>query len=151
MDKVQKIISALNTPELRPIIDKNALIKTGLLQEVLDHAIKKHNKDRNWEPLRGIAQLFAASKYYYAIIEYICGQTGLEYRAGPLGKEHFYRPKKIEIQSSGASLDSYLFDESLHYRLSDLCQETEKKKENKPVGGDAMLRRVPGSFGSGRI
>lgn len=152
--------TALCNPDLRPFLNKGALISSPIFHGMLVHSIAEYRSDRNWDPLRKIALAFERSKYFWPIVRYIADHANLGIRTKGKPGLRFVPLGETARSELHTDISAYLADDSLHgtfeqvkarrHRAAHNKRPGNSRGKSKPTGGDAMIRRVPGSFGTGR-
>lgn len=139
-------LTALLNPSIQPFLNKRALVTSDEFQAVLETCIAQYSEDRNWDRLRKIALIFSRSKYFHAVTQFIADYAALRYSIkGEQGL--YFIPIKDELPKPRyRDFANYLNDRDLQHSLSDLKAKNRTKKKAQSGGGDAMLRRFPGSF-----
>lgn len=151
MAKNSRLLKAISDPEIYPFINKQALVRSDAFLQLIDSAIRQYREDRNWDTLRKLCLVFRQSKYFLVLTTYIADFANLDIRFKGASGLHFI-PRKDEYRKPlHAHFDVYLADVALHKNLSTIRsnQETNAQKKRGLKGGDAMNRRLPGSFENG--
>ena len=149
--KKSKLLLALLEPQVQRFINKSLLIESDEFLLILDASIAQYKNDRNWSILRDLAQVFSKTKYFLPLVTYISDYAGLRYFIKGNSRLHFLPIKDEWPKPRYRDFSNYLVDQELRRSLRDLRSIRDKtKKRRQAKGGDAMIRRLPGSFGSGR-
>lgn len=152
----KKTVNAISNPVVLPFIDGGRVAKSEAYHELVIWAVAHHRQSGDYTYLLRLLDIVAKSTVYLPTLKWIADLTGLKYfLADDYDGKSAAMPIKFAKNSVGkaVSMEPYL----LRYRgtrrqlIGELAaQRIRRKKETTARSGDAMARRLPGSFEHGK-
>jgi hypothetical protein len=152
----KKTVNALSSPVVLPFIDGGRVAKSAAYQELVIWAVAHHRQTGDYTYLLRLLEIVAKSTVYLPTLKWIADRTGLKYFvADDYDGKSAATPIKFakNVEGKAVSMEPYLtrYRGTRHQVIESLSNhKTRQKKNSAARDGDAMARRLPGSFEHGK-
>lgn len=152
----RKMLALYSNKNVNPYLDCRKLVYSDQFKIMSSFALGYYDETQNPLYIDRLTEIFASSDLYKPILQWLCDQCGLSYQIDK--KSGAYRiifPKtgdgmpRFPIASYLSATTPKGTKEQVIQSLRTKAEKEKAKKEPKPYG-DAMYRRYPGSFESGK-